>query len=251
MIGSYPNLPWHIEAIYQLPCINEIIKSSNNDFPLNFHQISFNIHLTDETILLHPTKWKFSLLSSIVSEKILTLLPDENYNPRLLAENKKISIPFLLSTKLSINIVDITTRIIQEPDPISILYKYPNKPYDYDTLSSVHFISPFVRRFSYKNWNYEKLSANPTLDFNLIILFPLKPWCYDLLSKNPSIDLKIVDRLKSKNWNFDDISQNKLYYHPSLMIYNKNAVTRREKVSKVLSALPKEIVSIINLYVFN
>ena len=37
MIGSYPNLPWHIEAIYQLPCINEIIKSSNNDFPLNFH----------------------------------------------------------------------------------------------------------------------------------------------------------------------------------------------------------------------
>ena len=62
-----------------------------------------------------------------------------------------------------------------------------------------------------KNWNFEILSKNPNLTFNIIKLYPDMNWDFDELSLHTNIDWNIVKLLSHKKWNWSKLSK-----HPNL-----------------------------------
>ena len=59
-----------------------------------------------------------------------------------------------------------------------------------------------------KPWNWNGISYNPNITFNIIRENPEKPWNWYNLSQNPNITWDIIQNNLEKPWNWDGISRN-------------------------------------------
>ena len=59
-----------------------------------------------------------------------------------------------------------------------------------------------------KNWNYEWLSLNTNIIWEIVKNNPNKPWDYYYLSLNPNITWEIVKNNSDKPWDFYGLSWN-------------------------------------------
>jgi len=59
-----------------------------------------------------------------------------------------------------------------------------------------------IKQFPDKEWDYEKISKNQFIDWNLVLKYPDKKWNYKELSKKLNIPKKILLDLHEKPWNW-------------------------------------------------
>jgi hypothetical protein len=67
----------------------------------------------------------------------------------------------------------------------------------FDKLNNTHF-----------KWNWNGLSQNPIMTWDMVLEYPDKPWSWWALSKNPNITWDIVINNPSKPWNWEGLSSN-------------------------------------------
>ena len=77
----------------------------------------------------------------------------------------------------------------------------------YDTCDSNDWTN-FVIKTQNKPWNYDELSNNPNVTWELVQALPDKPWNYYFLSSNPNITWDIIQSNPYKPWNFYELSKN-------------------------------------------
>ena len=78
---------------------------------------------------------------------------------------------------------------------LTLLQKYPNKP-----------------------WNWCNLSANPNITIDIVEKYSDK-WNWYWLSLNPNITFDIVDKYLDKPWSWDNLSVNKYIKHYCDKVY--------------------------------
>ena len=59
-----------------------------------------------------------------------------------------------------------------------------------------------------EDWDYDGLSENPNITWEIVQANPTKPWDYDDLSENPNITCEIVQANQHKPWDYKNLSYN-------------------------------------------
>ena len=77
---------------------------------------------------------------------------------------------------------------------MDIIKENPNKPWDYDELSSNRNVTwDFIKKNFDRKWNYSALSSNPNITWDIIKANPSLPWSYySGLINNPNITFNII-----------------------------------------------------------
>jgi hypothetical protein len=65
-----------------------------------------------------------------------------------------------------------------------------------------------------KPWNWEYLSENPNITWDIVVDNPEKKWDYDSLSVNPNITWDIIEANLDKPWIYELLSENLMYKYP-------------------------------------
>ena len=80
-----------------------------------------------------------------------------------------------------------------------------------------------LQLFPDKPWDYDYLSENPNITWEIIQKNPDKPWNYNYLSRNPNITWDIIQQNQDKPWNYNYLSRNKFnkdpYYNRSKRLF--------------------------------
>ena len=88
--------------------------------------------------------------------------------------------------------------------------KNSDKPWDWDWLSGNPNITwEIVTMNPDKPWDWKELSKNPKITMDIVEANPDKPWSWYCLSRNPNITWDIVEANPTKNWNWEYLSENK------------------------------------------
>ena len=95
----------------------------------------------------------------------------------------------------------------------------------------------FILDNPYKQWEYDCLSSNPNITWDIVKANPDKPWNYQGLSLNPNITWDIVKANPNKDWDYCYLSQNKM----SKYEFPKSIMKRRAK--ERTSIIKEELVS--------
>jgi hypothetical protein len=144
-----------------------------------------------------------------VTMKLLTYLTrnshyEININSELISSNPRIPIEiFLNEIDNFVNFACLSTH----PDVEIILLQYPDRRWDFATLSK-HVKWSTVQMLPHKPWDYLKLSGNPNITFDIVLENPRKPWDYNILSGNPAITWSMIRGNPGKPWNFYVLSSN-------------------------------------------
>jgi hypothetical protein len=92
---------------------------------------------------------------------------------------------------------------------IFLYNKYKNEYWNYDDLSlNPNITWNIIINNPDKPWNYAFLSKNINITWNIVKNNPNKEWDYNYLSSNPNITWNIVKNNLDKNWNYDYLSLN-------------------------------------------
>ena len=84
----------------------------------------------------------------------------------------------------------------------------PNKLWNWDLLSRNPSITwDIVQANLDKPWNWNWLSCNPNIRCDIIQANPDKAWNWYLLSENPNISWDIVEANLDKPWDWDNLSE--------------------------------------------
>ena len=96
----------------------------------------------------------------------------------------------------------------------NIVEKYPNKPWNWNRLSSNPNITmEFIEKYPDKPWDWNELSRNPNITIEIFEKYPDKPWDWIDLSRNTTITMEIIEKYPNKPWNWNIISYNPTYYY--------------------------------------
>lgn len=90
--------------------------------------------------------------------------------------------------------------------PLKLIQKYPEMAWDYNIISS-RVTWTFLIANPDKNWNWSKISSLPWVNMTLVKKYDL-PWDYNALSANPSISIDDVLQNQKLPWNWDVLSRN-------------------------------------------
>ena len=124
-----------------------------------------------------------------------------------------------MEIKISAEILGLAQKIqLSELTPLCrLVCDNPDKNWDYDYVSQNHNITwEIVKNNPDKDWHYGRLSLNPNITWEIVQNNPDKKWGYDNLSFNPfTAELtQIREKLKTKaviriqRWYI------KIYYRP-------------------------------------
>ena len=68
----------------------------------------------------------------------------------------------------------------------------------------------FIKKNPNKPWDFDCLSANPSITWDIVKDNPDVPWNFALLSANPNITWDIVKDNPDKPWDFELVSANEM-----------------------------------------
>ena len=83
--------------------------------------------------------------------------------------------------------------------------KTPEKKYEQNDLTRLLALCPK------KEWDYQLLSENPNITWDIVQAHPGKPWDYSMLSGNPSITWEVVQSTLGRpeiDWDYSELSAN-------------------------------------------
>ena len=102
----------------------------------------------------------------------------------------------------------------KETDLEKLLSRFPDKPWDWDSLSrNPNIIFEHVLANPDKPWNWSYLSRNPNVTIENVLANPYKPWNWISLSRNPNITFEHVLAHPDKPWDWGGLSGNKFRKH--------------------------------------
>jgi hypothetical protein len=70
------------------------------------------------------------------------------------------------------------------------------------------YLSQAIKTFPENFWDFDMLSRNPNITWDIVKANIDKPWCFFYLSQNSNITWEIVQNNPDKNWCFGWLSQN-------------------------------------------
>ena len=231
-VVSYPDLPWYPNAISSNPSIMLEDVLSNPEFPWVWEEVSRNPSVTLDDIKKHPNlPWDWR---TIWLNPNITLEFAQNNRDRLVKYLYKnsyyswLTLDILIDLGLESSLGHVCNFIKLKPSDVEQL---PHLPWNYDELSSNPHISfELVLKTSDKLWNYSKLSANPVITIDIVEKYPNIHWCFKSLSKNPNVTLEFVLRNLTKVWDWSFLSK-----HPNItfddMKENSNLFWSMEHIS--------------------
>lgn len=85
--------------------------------------------------------------------------------------------------------------------------KYFHNIQDYEALSTDSRIDKLtIIELIDKDWDFWKLSKHPSVDMDVVNMFPHKDWCYCQLYLNPNVQMKHILANWNKPWDWRSIS---------------------------------------------
>ena len=66
----------------------------------------------------------------------------------------------------------------------------------------------FILEHPMQNWEWEEISSNPNITWEIIKNNPMKPWNWSNISMNPNITWKIIKDNPIQNWTWWGITKN-------------------------------------------
>ena len=76
-----------------------------------------------------------------------------------------------------------------------------------ETNWSKHFFR-FIKKHYDKPWDWEILSSNPNITWDIVEATPDKQWDWFALSENPNITIEIIQQIPDKYWSWGALSRN-------------------------------------------
>ena len=98
---------------------------------------------------------------------------------------------------------------------IKLLNEFPDKPWNWEFVSSNSNITwDIINNNPDKPWNGYCISMNPNITWDIIRDNPDKPWDLYYLTYNPNITWDIIKDNPDKDWDWNVISSKLFYYDP-------------------------------------
>jgi hypothetical protein len=92
----------------------------------------------------------------------------------------------------------------------------------------------FICNNANEDWDYECLSRNPYITWEIVQANPDIPWNYICLSFNPNITLEIIKANPDIPWNFNKLSSNTFKYNNRLQCIKTTIIQKWYKNIKFL-----------------
>ena len=90
-----------------------------------------------------------------------------------------------------------------------IIHSNPDELWDWESLSwNPNITFDMVCKYPQKPWDWFHLSTNPNITIELVEQHPDQPWDWNGLSLNPNVTYDIVERHSDKPWDWGGLSQN-------------------------------------------
>lgn len=89
-----------------------------------------------------------------------------------------------------------------------MIYKYPNKPWNWAYLSANPNISKhFIEQFINFPWRWDYVSCNKNINLDFVLKYIEKPWNWETLSEN--LKLKLKEKYYNQPWEYTYLCFNK------------------------------------------
>ena len=161
---------------------------------VNYHLLSENPNITWDIIKAHPDKpWNYKNVSRNpnITWDIVVSNPDEPWDYEYLSLNPNITMEIVLAN----------------PDKEFVL----NFIGDYQEPTEDHpetYLEMTVEMIQTNTYNFELLSLNPNIPWEIVRATSDRPWNYELLCLNPNITPRIVENNPDKPWDYSILSEN-------------------------------------------
>ena len=159
-----------------------------------------------------PDDWDcfFLSLNPNITWDIVQSNPNKSWNYAMLSKNPNIT------WNNGVNLVQSNPHPVPERTALaggtSSLYGPAcgnGKDWDYNMLSKNPNITwDIVKENPDRAWDYDELSRHHTITWNIVLSNPNKPWNYVYLSSNPNITLDIVKENPGIDWDYSWLSLN-------------------------------------------
>lgn len=214
-------------------------------------------------VLKYPEKeWHWTWISSWPLSNTDILLLDNKLNFIVLSLHADLNF-IVAHPQYQWSWSNISDRLdVQLP---SFVLKYPDLPWDYDSLSKSPFLGTtiieatidkpwnwdilslnvsidwkFIKKHLDKPWNWEKLSMSAITTWDVIINNLKWKWDWKIITKyNPNLSWKIINKYPQINWDFQALSRNNFGFRKKLKQYDELVDCIYDL--KVLVHLPKYI----------
>ncbi len=211
VIKNNPTRPWCWGAISENKSITWDVICSNPDLPWNWHGVSCNPNITIEIIKANPDRnWDWADVSVHPNTTIQVLLENVGlpwnwyratiYNPNItwkhIRRHRNLHLHALLWNP-NIDWEEIKRRPHLTIPSIS-------------TSDSKHITWDMIadREERSWTWNWDYISSNPCVTFDIIMSNPDRAWNWTFIGRNPNISLKHVEDHPDKGWNWCSITCN-------------------------------------------
>jgi hypothetical protein len=155
------------------------------DYEICTNHICLNDSISCETFdTIDPDNLNFQYLSSLKGLKLWFFEKHlyKNWDFHYLSHNKSVTVEFLEAA--------------------------PDENWDWYVLSESPDIARMFRRFPKKLWNFELLSCNPELPWDIVRDNLELPWDHNLISHYMKLDMSIIREYSDFCWDFMELLQN-------------------------------------------
>jgi len=131
---------------------------------------------------------------------------------------------------------------------ISVVELHPEWPWDYDGLSeNPNLTWEIVQKSPHQPWNYYKLTIHPCVTWKIIMDHPELPWKFSLFVRNPNATWEILQQHPEIEWNYSLAAESHhivtweiVCSHPEIK-WNYSALSRNQNItwSHITSRPPK------------
>ena len=261
ILKKYPNPNWWTDTLSMNPKLTIKIVKNNMDIKWNWKYLSANPNITMVDIednLDIPWKLKYLIYNPNISIKIFKLFQFEKIGYKykyvtFVREQLTIKPKILNYIIGNYNMDKLDYRSLSYNATIDIIKKYPNKDWDWYTISSSQYITmndidnninlpwvwfsismnqnltiEFIKKYinSQLNWNW--MSRNPGITIKDIENNLELPWEYGSISLNPNLTVNFIEKNIDKSWNWNFICDN--YFITDIRINAINKICNRWKV---------------------
>jgi hypothetical protein len=211
----------------------QIIKERLNNYPWNYYLLkTCNKYITAEIIIdnldyfndsLKEAIFKNDLSWNIIKKNSVLLKSAFNHSHKCITWNiiknnpnfswhwNEITLNPNITLDIIINNLEypwdwkaISSHKIISNDLIQNNINLFYEKMDWDLLAKNNFNIDLkiYENFPHLNWNYQYLSMNKNLTFDIVVKHPDKPWNWDILSRHINITFEIIQDNLDKPWNW-------------------------------------------------
>jgi hypothetical protein len=131
-------------------------------------------------------------------------------NPRVIADIVQLDLPKFQVDFARDHNIELDWIAISMCVKIGVVREYPKLPWDWNALSQNPNITwQIIKRNLRKPWNWENVSRNPSVNIEIIEDTRYEyPWSYYHVSANPTLTWQFVSENLDKKMSFVQISKN-------------------------------------------